>query len=90
MLNVRLKKNILFEEYLLKGPLVSGCFENPLSNLYCFTMKASKTEAKLIHQHIQQKRSFHFAMHSATEREQSASFVNFQFISNSSFENVTV
>lgn len=36
------------------------------------------------------KRSFHFAMRSAAEREQSASFVNFQFISNSSFENVTV
>lgn len=33
---------------------------------------------------------FHFAMHSAAARQQTASFVNFQFISNSSFENVPV
>lgn len=61
----------------------------PLSNLYCFTMKASNTEAKLTHQQIQKKRSFHFAMHSTAECKQRASFVNFQFISNSAIENVT-
>lgn len=51
---VALKKYTVWE-YLLKRPLLGGFFENPLSNLCGFTMKASNTEAKLIYQHIQQK-----------------------------------
>lgn len=76
-------KNTCWKDHYLLDALKTS-----LSTLYCFTMKASNTEAKLIHQHIQQNGSFHFAMHSAAERKQSASFVNFQFISNSSFENI--
>lgn len=76
-------KNTCWKDHYLLDALKTS-----LSTLYCFTMKASNTEAKLIHQHIQQNGSFHFAMHSAAERKQSASFVNFQIISNSSFENI--
>lgn len=77
-------KNTCWKDHYLVDALKT------LSNLYCFTMKANDAEAKLIHQHIQQNRPFHFAKHSTAEREQSALFVNFQFIPNSSFESVTV